>query len=56
MMGGALVGLLRTLTPWPLGRMLLGIPVAALIYGIVGIAMVIMGDVEGPSTERDGSA
>ena len=53
LLGGILVGLLRPLTPYPLGRMLIGIPVAALIYGFVGIAMLVMGIGDGPETLRE---
>lgn len=53
LLGGILVGLLRPLMPYPLGRMLIGIPVVALIYGFVGIAMVVMGIGDGPETLRE---
>ena len=48
--GGFVVGVLRPLTRWPLGRMLLGIPIAALAYGTIGIAMVVMDLQDGPET------
>jgi hypothetical protein len=48
--GGMLVGLLRPFARWPLGRMLIGIPVTALIYGCVGAALMLTGDSEAPST------
>jgi hypothetical protein len=50
--GGVLVGLTRPLTAYPLGRMLVGIPVAAVIYGFVGIGMLFMGIDGGPETLR----
>lgn len=37
--GGVVVGLLRRLARWPLGAMLVGIPVGTLVYGSVGIAL-----------------
>lgn len=48
--GGLVVGLLRPLGKWPLGAMVIGIPVATLAYGAVGLAMLFMGDADGPST------
>jgi hypothetical protein len=48
--GGMLVGILKPFTCWPLGRMLIGIPVAALIYGCVGAALMLTGDSEAPTT------
>lgn len=52
-LGGLVVGLLLPLTRWPLGLMVVGIPVAALVYGVVGAAMYLMGDPEGPATIRE---
>lgn len=53
LLGGILVGLLRPITPYPLGRMLIGIPVAILIYGFIGIAMLVTGIGDGPETFRE---
>lgn len=38
-LGGALVGALAPIVRWPLGAMVLGIPLTGAIYGSVGIAM-----------------
>jgi hypothetical protein len=54
LLGGILVGLLRPITPYPLGRMLIGIPVAILVYGFIGIAMLVTGIGDGPETFREG--
>ena len=51
--GGFSVGVLRPFSSWPVGRMLLGIVVAALAYSAIGIAMLWMGDPEGPTDLRD---
>lgn len=51
--GGALIGILRPFVAWPVGRMLLGVLVAALAYSAVGIAMLWMGDPEGPADLRN---
>lgn len=51
--GGILVGILRPFAAWPVGRMLIGIVVVALIYSVVGIAMYWMGDPQGPQGFRD---
>ena len=48
--GGAIVGALRPLAVWPLGRMAMGIPVAAVVYGCVGAAMYVMGISDGPES------
>lgn len=52
-LGGLVVGLLKPFARWPLGTMCIGIPVATLVYGSVGVAMLLMGDPEGPSTLRE---
>jgi hypothetical protein len=51
--GGCVVGIARPLIRWPLGRMCVGIPVAALVYGFAGLAMLLIGDPEAPTTLRE---
>lgn len=54
LLGGALVGLLRPFARWPLGTMLIGIPVAAAVYGAVMIAIVLI-ESSGLQITREGT-
>lgn len=47
LLGGGVVGLLRTLTRWPLGLMLLGMVGAFLVYGVFGLVLAAVGSIEG---------
>jgi hypothetical protein len=48
--GGFVIGFLRPFGRWPIGAMVIGMPVATLGYGAVGLAMLFMGDPDSPST------
>jgi hypothetical protein len=48
LLAGAVAGLGRPMSHWPLGRMLVGIPVTAAVYGAVWMAIRLM---DGPFAE-----
>ena len=47
---GFIVGILKPLARWPLGAMLIGIPVATVVYGSVMLVLLLVGEPDAPQS------